>query len=337
MNLLSNNNTSNTKKIALIGYIENPFLSLVKKQLDEIGYDAFCYKEINDLPKEEKFDIINFNWVNEIYFTGKKSSKDILVFLKTFISLKFKKNKLSYTLHNLYPHDISFKLLYYIFNMFIFKLVDEIIVMSVYQKMILQEKYLISNKKIRVFYHGNYINSYKNNISREEARKKIGLKEKDFVYLFLGKIKPYKNIPYLIEEFNKIKKEDDMLLIAGKNHQSLLQEEISKLKNKSVKTYFDRIDEDEVQTFMNASDVCVLPFKAITTSGSLLLAMSFGKPVICPDYGGLSEYVKEDFGILYTENRLSRALRDIKKRDLNKMGKMAFQKAIKFDWQEWRL
>ena len=48
-------------------------------------------------------------------------------------------------------------------------------------------------------------------ISIVDAKQKFNIKENDFVYLYLGFIKPYKGI----ENFNKLKIENKKLIIAG--------------------------------------------------------------------------------------------------------------------------
>jgi glycosyltransferase involved in cell wall biosynthesis len=43
-----------------------------------------------------------------------------------------------------------------------------------------------------------------------------------------------------------------------------------------------------------AADRVVFPFRRVTTSGSLILALSFGRPVIIPDDPGLREVAPGD-------------------------------------------
>jgi glycosyltransferase involved in cell wall biosynthesis len=50
---------------------------------------------------------------------------------------------------------------------------------------------------------------------------------------------------------------------------------------------------------MNACDVCVLPYKYITTSSAIMLAWTFGRPVIVPAIGAFPELVTPETGILY--------------------------------------
>jgi glycosyltransferase involved in cell wall biosynthesis len=50
-----------------------------------------------------------------------------------------------------------------------------------------------------------------------------------------------------------------------------------------------RVPEDEVTSLLAASDVVVLPFRRITTSGSAMLALAHGRPLIVPDLAALAD------------------------------------------------
>jgi beta-1,4-mannosyltransferase len=51
----------------------------------------------------------------------------------------------------------------------------------------------------------------------------------------------------------------------------------------------------EVQHLFVASDLVVLPYRRILNSGTVLLALSFGRPVLVPDLGAMREQ-QERFG-----------------------------------------
>ena len=58
------------------------------------------------------------------------------------------------------------------------------------------------------------------------------------------------------------------------------------------------VPDDELQVWLRAADVVVLPFRDILTSGSAILALSFGRPVVAPALGCLPETVPTA-GVLY--------------------------------------
>src|SRR5205085_5399609 len=49
------------------------------------------------------------------------------------------------------------------------------------------------------------------------------------------------------------------------------------------------IGDDELQLFLNAADLVVLPYERVLNSGSALLALSFGRPVLVPRTGPMAD------------------------------------------------
>jgi glycosyltransferase involved in cell wall biosynthesis len=49
------------------------------------------------------------------------------------------------------------------------------------------------------------------------------------------------------------------------------------------------VPENDVQRYLRAADLVVLPFKEITNSASALLALSFDRPVLVPARGAMGE------------------------------------------------
>jgi glycosyltransferase involved in cell wall biosynthesis len=88
---------------------------------------------------------------------------------------------------------------------------------------------------------------------------------------------------------------------------------------------------------MRAADVITLPFLAATTSGTLMLALSWGRPVIAPALGCLPSTVAPEAGILYdpTDSEgLPKALKSIRGWQLNGASAAALACARRWDWDE---
>ena len=96
------------------------------------------------------------------------------------------------------------------------------------------------------------------------------------------------------------------------------------------------IPAEELQVYLNAADVVVLPYKDILTSGAAVLAMSFGKPVIAPKLGCVAELIEEGVGgFLYDpedEDGLLNAMRKAITANLRALGEYNLQKARELDW-----
>jgi glycosyltransferase involved in cell wall biosynthesis len=96
------------------------------------------------------------------------------------------------------------------------------------------------------------------------------------------------------------------------------------------------IPDEELQVFFNASDMVVLPYVNITTSGVIPLAYSFSRPVISTLIGGICEVVPPEVGILVPcrdVQALRAAIDEMYRRDYQAMGRFARDFAADhFNW-----
>ncbi len=271
------------------------------------------------------------NFLSRLFFT--------IYFLYILILIKVIGYKLVWTVHNALPGDHRFLNETYIRNTFS-KLCEAKIVHS--ETTIKQMRDLgINTTNSYIIPHGNYIDVYENNINRNDARKYLGYKTTDFIFLFFGLIERYKGVEDLLEAFKKIciKNKNAKLLIAGRCYDEDLNRKLNVFKNKytnNVKIYNSFIENNFVQYYYNCADVVVYPVKEITTSGSVILAQSFGKPIICPNLGNLKDIPKNGV-FLYEPNNITALYQAMKRAIKNRkflveMGESVFKYAQSFSW-----
>lgn len=148
--------------------------------------------------------------------------------------------------------------------------------------------------------HGNYIGWYPNTLSRAEARARLGLAENDRVILCLGQIAPYKGLEHMLEAFASLDDASTKLMIVGRVVSAGYGTQIAALAQRPGVIYRPGfVPDEEVQLYLNAADVMALPYARITTSGSVMLALSFGRPVVAPALDFLVEVVPPSAGVLY--------------------------------------
>ncbi|OQY29169.1 MAG: hypothetical protein B6244_04850 [Candidatus Cloacimonetes bacterium 4572_55] len=136
---------------------------------------------------------------------------------------------------------------------------------------------------------------FPNKISKEEARTRLNLPVDQKILLFFGFIRSYKGLDILIQAMAGLPNEYT-LVIAGEAYGSFDKYErlieTHGVRDK-VQIHARYIDDDTVQNYFNAADVCVLPYKSATQSGIVQIAYHFHTPVIVTDVGGLSEMVTD--------------------------------------------
>ena len=101
-----------------------------------------------------------------------------------------------------------------------------------------------------------------------------------------------------------------------------------------VRTYA-RAPSEDIPLIMRAADTIVLPFVATTTSGTLMLALSWGRPVVAPALGCLPAMVDPAAGILYdpiVPDALGDALTAIRGCDPAAASRAALACARRCDW-----
>jgi len=149
--------------------------------------------------------------------------------------------------------------------------------------------------------HGNYIGCYKNTISQFEARKLLAMPPGSLVFLIFGNIHRTKGFLEAIDAFQSLQKNQVYLLVVGypaeEGIEELIRDKIQGYEN--ILFISRRVQNNEIQTYMNACDCVVLPYKVFTTSGTAILAMSFGKACIAPNDGYFRDVFDESGAFLY--------------------------------------
>jgi glycosyltransferase involved in cell wall biosynthesis len=206
---------------------------------------------------------------------------------------------LAYTLHNLNPHDTDS----WADRLGTWALIRQADVLHVHDDeaaRIVKGRYG-REKPISVVPHGHYRDVYPNTASRAEARQTLGLQEDAFVYLSLGLLRPYKGLEELLPAFRSLPSPRARLVLAGKPHDEQYAQLLARLAAPDARIVLntDFVPPDQVQYFMNACDIGVLPYRQITTSGAAMLSFSFGVPIIAPASGAFMQLVGAHRGILY--------------------------------------
>lgn len=132
-------------------------------------------------------------------------------------------------------------------------------------------------------------------LDTSKSREKLKINTNLKTILFFGFIRDYKGLDLLIESFDKL---DDQyqLIIAGEVYGTFEKYQllIDKNKNKErIYCFNNYISDNEVTNYFSAADVCLLPYKTATQSGVTAVSLHFEVPLIATDVGGLKELVIE--------------------------------------------
>lgn len=166
----------------------------------------------------------------------------------------------------------------------------------------LRDDFGVADKAITVIRHPLNNAFPDTELTPSEAKRQLGVEESEKAILFLGRIRPYKGIEHLLAAFQPLAKRDSAyrLIIAGepKKGSEEYLEEIRGIANRDfshgeIILKFQFIPDEQMELFLKAADVLVLPYKDIFQSGILFLAYSFGLPVVATDVGSFREEIVE--------------------------------------------
>ncbi len=132
-------------------------------------------------------------------------------------------------------------------------------------------------------------------VGRDEARRRLGLQGP--VALFFGLVRPYKGLDVLLHALARARQRLPVtLLVVGEFYESRAPYErlLATLQlGDSVRLVDRYVPDEEVETYFQAADVVVLPYKSATQSAIAQIALAFARPAIVTRVGGLPETVRD--------------------------------------------
>lgn len=281
----------------------------------------FPYKKL----KEEKIDLIHFPHYNVPFFYHGR----YVVTVHDLIHLKYpqylKNNVARVYARALMKHAVNHA--------------DQILTVSECSRKDLMDYFDIPEKKITVTY--NAADQRFCVQTSEEIlafKRKYHLDENKKIILYVGNLKPHKNLNILLEAYARLKDQSDFLLIlAGKSFdRNQIRESEEKLGiNHGILTT-GPVDNETLVSLYNAADIFVMPSLYEGFGIPPLEAMACGTPVICSDTSSLPEVVG-DAAILFDPLDADGLAEDIERlssdAELYKnLIKKGFDQVKKFDW-----
>lgn len=193
---------------------------------------------------------------------------------------------------------------------------------------------------VRVIPIGPYADLYPVAHTRKEARASFGFTDADVVLALIGRIEEYKGADLLLLAIAQLPESSRIkLLIAGICPDQGYREKVNRLISGTQGRTVSRLEwvpDEDLARYLQATDVAVFPFREITNSGSLLLAQSFGKPIVIPNLPALADIpsnaairFEPGVGPLVEALQQAEMLSEADYRDLSVAG-LAW--ATRFDW-----
>lgn len=164
----------------------------------------------------------------------------------------------------------------------------------------LLEEFAVDPKRVVVIPHGEYgfFERGSDITDRRAAKRSLGLEPEEEVALFFGYIREYKGLDVLLECWPAVVDAcpGARLVIAG-DPGRLSDARSSELQAWASRVgavhHFEYVPFSEVARYFSSADALVMPYRHISQSGVLYLALSLGVPVVATEVGALPEVLRD--------------------------------------------
>ena len=324
----------------------NPYQSQLAEHLGDLGVRVTGVdSSVLSLPRVmlgRRPDVLHLHWLHPYTQASNilSSSARWLVFRMMVAVLRLRGTRIVWTVHNLQDHEAANPRLDRMCASTIAQRASGLIVHGSAARRAVESRFgRRRDQHVVEIRHGHYFDCYPASMDRSVARARLGLSEDDLVYLFLGRIRPYKGVLELIDAFRRLDESAARLVIAGLPRCDVDTQLIRQRVEGDARIVFAPgfVPDEEIQVYMNGADVVVLPYRDILTSGAAILAMSFGRACIAPRLDFLTEVLDDQGGFFYDvgdEAGILGALRSaLDRRDaLADMGSHNRDRAATWDW-----
>jgi len=324
----------------------NPYVQILAGCLGAEGVEVCTMprrlsREWLEANLSERESILHFHWPSYSYTaTTRLETADLVgAWLENLDLAQRLGYRVVWTAHNLYPHDCQYPDLQHQARVGLVKHCAAIIGHCRAALGEVERAFGATDAVTAVIPHGNYIGVYGDPWQIAAARDFLGLSSAIFIYLFFGRLRPYKGIEDLITAAGGSSMPGSEVLIAGHPASAAygrqLLTAVGRHDNIHIHPFF--IPDPEVPAYFGAADVVVLPYQEVLSSGAAILAHSLGRPVIVPEVGCLPKMVPAGTGWLYDphdKDGLRDAMRAALNSDTAKAAKPCLDFAASFTWKD---
>lgn len=273
----------------------NRYVELMRRAVTAAGY---CLSESNSFSDVLHSDIVHFNWYEGIP-QGKWAA--VSTYVKKMAVLWFLKlsgKRIVFTFHNKVQHEKAGGGLSKRIMKWLIRNSDGIVLHCEASRQALLEVVPDVDTQKAVFVpHPNYIGIYPDTKPYHGFEKQDG----QLVFLFMGQVRPYKNVESVIEAANRLTDYPDIqFLICGRcSSEEYRQELLAKAASPNLHFDLRFIEDGEIPSLMGLADCVLLPYntRSALNSGAAYLAFSYGKTVVSTEIGTITDMQQR--GLVY--------------------------------------
>ncbi len=275
-------------------YEINPYQKLLMQSLRAIGVEAVDGggggNFLRSVLRRWRADVVHFHWLHP--YTIRPGLLGSVLrscrFLVELGVLRCAGVRLVWTVHNLENHEGQHTSIERWVCRWACRFFHEVICHSEFASREVQQYFGVPAERIRVVPHPRFPAEFNSDAG---LRRRYQIRSGELVFLFFGRLAPYKGVEELVAAFRELHQKNARLVIAGSSACPTFTSDLISACNGDPRIRLDvrEIPDAEVGELQQLADVVVFPFKKILTSGSLLLAMGAGNACIAPRVGPILE------------------------------------------------
>lgn len=272
--------------------LRNPYNDLLYSAIRRTGAEVYEYNFWQLLTSH--WHILHIHWPESLLEikTWVHARWSFAKYLSLLDFVRQRGTRVVWTVHDLKPHDLVFPALETRFWQAVLARLDGVIALTQTGVRLAHERFPhLRSLPSFVVPHGHYRGRYPDESSKVEARRRLAVDEEATVITYFGQIRPYKNVPKLIESVRALTEPATLFVCGRLSKRVNMADDILRAADGDPRIRLEMrfVADQEVQLFLNAADLLVFPYRDILNSGSALLGLSFDRPVLVPQLGAMAE------------------------------------------------
>lgn len=248
---------------------QNPYIAQLVQHLNQRGTSTSYWTWRTAIC--EHHDVVHLHWPERLFQARGRLRSRVkgLCFLGTMALWKLRSTKITWTVHNVVPHEPLGR-----FEAFLDRRVRRSVSAAVVlNRADVEIPGLRAGTPVQYIPHGHYRDWYQQPENQAPSDQ----------IAFVGMIRPYKGLEDLISAF-RLGAPVARLVIAGKASSATYAASVSRLVGDECDIEFrpGYVDDSEMCELISESRALVLPYRNLYNSGVVFLALSLHRPVIVP-------------------------------------------------------
>lgn len=324
----------------------NAYLDLLYRPLREAGAAVSGTSDIEHFtttePVSSRKNILHVHWIKSLIVPSWRPDGLVTdragAFLAGLARQRERGFAVHWTIHNHLSHECTDPAAEIAFRRALYALADRVFVHHPIAAGLLD--WLPDQRKLRLYEHGAYELVTFDAARLAAARAAFGFSADDFIVTHVGRVRDYKglvaSLPVLLGVLERIPRMK--LVVAGKIGSHELRQWLAVHQHPRLIVRDAHLDNEELALRMQVSNLGLLSYASILTSGTLFLWLSSGRPVLAPAIGTIPAYLVDGWnGFSYTDpGRLEELLlrcASLPDAELARLGANALNTARQLEWR----